>query len=84
MARHGLFAKDVYIRLTDGGTGFSYTVKYGWLTSKPRRVLVLEEGEDLLEVEVRSIKTIDQRPSQVQPAAGEEERRPGASEQGAS
>ncbi len=53
MARHGLFAKDVHIRLTDAGTGFSYTVKYGWLRLPPRRVRVLEEGEELLGVEVR-------------------------------
>jgi hypothetical protein len=66
MAGHRLFSKDVYIRLDDGGTGFSYTVRYGGLRLPPRRVRVLEEGEELLGVEVRAIKAMDR------PAASEQ------------
>ncbi len=32
------FKKDVYIRLAEDRTSFSYTVKYGWLVAVTREV----------------------------------------------
>jgi hypothetical protein len=62
MARHGLFTKDVYIRLEEGGTGFLYTVKYGRLSLPPRRTRVVENGRDPLRTETRAIETPDRMP----------------------
>lgn len=47
----GPFQKEVYIRLTDDGTGFFYTVKYGWLRFPSRRVCPLEESDIPLGIE---------------------------------
>jgi hypothetical protein len=50
MARHGLFTKELYIRLADDGTGFLYSVKYGPLGLPTRRIRLFEESENVLEV----------------------------------
>lgn len=53
MTSNKRFAKQVYIRHADDGTGFIYTVKYGWLSLPGRRVRVFEEaGNPELEMPV--------------------------------
>jgi hypothetical protein len=72
MATQGLFAKEVYIRLDDRGTGFFCTVKYGRLSLPARRIQVFEDGESIQRVEAPPVKTPDRSPYPVRPApAGE-------------
>ena len=40
------FKKQVYIRLSDDGSGFVYTVQYGRLRLSPRLVRPVEHGEE--------------------------------------
>jgi hypothetical protein len=70
MARQRLFTRETYIRLNEAETGFFYTVKYGPLSLPPRRVRILEESANTLDVEVRSIKSAYRGPYPVRPAPG--------------
>ena len=47
MKRPKRFAKQVYLRLSDDGTGFTYTVTYGCFRLPGRQVQVSEKPENL-------------------------------------
>ncbi len=57
MRKEGPFAKQVSIRLSEDGTGFLYTVSYGWLRLPTRHIQVFEEGEEPIEVEMPVVNT---------------------------
>jgi hypothetical protein len=52
MKEEGPFEKQISIRLTEDGTGFLYTVSYGWLRLPTRHIQVFEEGEEPIELEM--------------------------------
>jgi hypothetical protein len=51
MREDGPFSKQVYIRLTEDGTGFLYTMTYGWLRLPVHEVPLFQEGEKPFGVE---------------------------------
>jgi len=51
------FAKQVLIRLAEDGTGFHYTVAYGWLRLPTRHIRLFEEGGKPVEVEMPVTRT---------------------------
>ena len=42
---NSLFEKQVYVRLSDDGTGFIYTVKYGRFATATREMRLAEKAE---------------------------------------
>jgi hypothetical protein len=70
MKEEGPFEKQVSIRLTEDGTGFLYTVSYGWLRLPTRHIQVFEDGEEPMEVEMPAV-TRHNAPG-VKHAAGQE------------
>jgi hypothetical protein len=57
MKEEGPFEKQISIRLAEDGTGFLYTVSYGWLRLPIRHVQVFEEGEEPIEVKMPATST---------------------------
>jgi len=57
MREEGPFAKQVSIRLSGDGTGFLYSVSYGWLRLPTRHIQVFEEGGEPIEVEMPAVST---------------------------
>jgi hypothetical protein len=57
MREEGPFAKQISIRLNEDGTGFLYTVTYGWFRLPTRHIPVFEEGGKPIEVEMPAVTT---------------------------
>jgi hypothetical protein len=65
MKKQRPFARQLSIRLSDDGTGFLYTVSYGWLRLPARHIQLFERGEGIAK-EVPAISTrqnLNKRPA---------------------